>query len=107
MKTCSKCYESKPLAEFSDIVKRGKPYKVAQCRSCVRTYQKAILDANPERRKEYNHTNSSEISRLEWKERNKDKVTATAKAYREANRDKINARKRELRARKKAATDTN
>jgi hypothetical protein len=40
-------------------------------------------------------------------ERNKDKVAATAKAYREANRDKINARKRELRARKKAATDTN
>jgi hypothetical protein len=68
MKTCSKCYETKSLAEFSDIVKRGKPYKLAQCRVCVRAYQKALLDANPERRKEYNHTNSSEISRLEWNE---------------------------------------
>ena len=74
MKTCSKCQETKPLSEFSDIVVRGKSSKRAQCRACIRAYQKALLDAHPERRKLYGASNAAEVARGNYKERNPEKV---------------------------------
>ncbi len=102
MKTCTKCYEVKPLSEYSEITSRGKKIRVAQCRACVRAYQKAFLDKHPEKRKEYGASNAAEVARGEYKERNADKIRAASCAYAKANRDKINAKRRENLAKKKA-----
>lgn len=99
MKKCSTCNEMKPLAEYSVVKRRGKPYTLARCRACKRAYQKEYLDKNPAKRKEFGNSNAAEIARMQYKA--SEKGRETARKHREANKDVINAKRREAEAKKR------
>jgi hypothetical protein len=66
----------------------------------IREYNKEYSKANKDKIIEYYQANKDKLK--EYRKTNKDKITEYAKKYHEANKDKINAKRRELRAIKKA-----
>lgn len=68
-KTCTKCGETKTTDQFYKS-RKGKCGVRSQCKTCVRTQQRA------------------------YQEENRDKINAQRRAYHEANREECNARNR-------------
>lgn len=92
-KRCTKCGETKPLAEFGrDKVRQDglTPW----CKECKREQNRRYRKANPEKVSEYNRqwAEANPSKRLEHKRRyregNRDKEREGRRRYREQNRDK-------------------
>ena len=107
MKTCTKCGESKPLAEFSKKC-TSPDGKRSHCKKCdgdrarlwradkqehLRSYHAAYRGANRDKRNAYNKAYSSA---------NRDKVNALNTAWCAANPEKVRVKRQNYSARKKA-----
>ncbi len=81
-KKCSKCGETKPLAEFHKNIGNADGHR-GHCKRCRNATVKAWREANKERKAATNKA---------WYESNKERKAATAKAWHEDNPDKVKAR---------------
>lgn len=106
MKTCSRCKQEKPLADFSATEYR--------CRDCMRDKARAYREAHPDRVKasqaKYNQTdkakakarrfyeNGGKEKQQAWVEANRDKTRAASKRHYESHRETENARSLKWRA---------
>jgi len=86
VKTCCKCKEEKPYAEFNKK-KSSKDGYQHKCKSCEKAYQEANKDKIKATKKAYYEANKEKIKDKDkaYYEANKDK----RKAWCEANKDKI------------------
>lgn len=117
-KRCSVCEVTKPLVEFTPLV-RGKYGRTARCRECLRRSAHEWRTKNPEkaaaRKRRYRELNQERVNRQEREryQANKEKENARGRKYKAthrerveqkcrewclANRDRINKRNREWRA---------
>jgi hypothetical protein len=79
MKRCTKCGQAKPESEFYVKYRNtGQLYSV--CKPCWNAYKRARYHANPEPQIQ---------KRMEWARRNRERVAATTKAWREANPERV------------------
>lgn len=85
MKTCTKCKEAKPLAEFGKAAK-GRDGLKGQCKACLKI-AKAVYRADPANREK------EKASTAEWSKANKWKRNAITAKYNAANPVKAKARK--------------
>lgn len=81
LKACSQCWKSKPLSEFYETIKRGKPYVRANCKDCERNNSKARA-ASFRLTDEY-HSEERRIKRNQ-----------AAKEYHKKHKDEINQKAR-------------
>jgi len=81
MKICTKCHESKPLADFGREV-AAKDGLNRRCKSCHNAIKSIYLAGNRERAREATRA---------WQAANREKGAAYARAYRAANPEKIRA----------------
>ena len=104
-KTCTKCKQEQPVAEFTKH-KTRKDGMAAWCKKCCAAGQKAYYDANKEK---------CAADSKAWYEDNKEKCAADSKAYYEANKEKRavmdkayrEANKERIAARQKAYREDN
>lgn len=82
-KTCNKCGETKPVAEFSKDSSKRDGLR-SHCKECVRISAAAYYATNSEDRKAYT---------ANWRAANPEKAKASKDAYRAANHEKIKANK--------------
>jgi len=93
VKTCTKCGETKPLAEFSRQ-RRAKDGLQFQCKACRAVYNKAYREANAEetaaRMRAWCQANPD--YHKAWRDEHADEIAAQAKMYSAAHADEIAAR---------------
>ena len=74
-KVCRKCGEEKHLAEFYKRVERGRTTYRSHCKTCIRAYDLTRVELNY-------------LRGVEYRNKNKDRIAKSKKAYSEANREK-------------------
>jgi len=86
-KTCNKCGEYKPLADFNTCSKVKCGYR-GICRKCTKAYNRKYIARNKNKRKEYakKYTAANKERKAEklrqWRQANKDKDREIQRAYR-------------------------
>jgi 5-methylcytosine-specific restriction endonuclease McrA len=91
-KTCTKCNETKPVAEFSKRRTR-KDGLQPRCKVCRKAHYEVNKDKVIARSKAYYEANKDKemASRKAYHEANREKLLARMRAWQKANPDKINA----------------
>ena len=85
MKTCKKCNQEKPYAEFNKSRMRKDGYH-SQCRECRNKYDRAQWHKHKEKRLEYKD---------EYRKENKEQIKECSQNYYQANRAKISEKRQE------------
>lgn len=90
MKRCTKCGQSKPLADFGKH-KQGRDGLRPSCKSCRREEGRAWREANPEYLREYYQTNKEHLnnSAREYYQINKKRMRAAMQRYYQANKEQM------------------
>lgn len=85
MKTCTVCKQEKSLDSFGMVTKRGKPYQLPRCKSCSNLARKEYLLNNPDKAKQFAHSESAIRAREVYKERNPDANSKATSAWNKRN----------------------
>lgn len=89
-KTCTKCGETKPLAEFNKD-RTMKDGLHSHCKECAREKERKWREANPERHRENSR---------KWREANPERAREALRKWKEANPDRVHAYNQETTAKR-------
>ena len=104
MKTCTKCGETKPFAEFHKQTSKKDGYR-SQCKSCRKQYRQENREAIRERDRRYHQENKEAVNERKryWWKKNKEVIAERRRQHYQQNKEVFAERTRRYRQQNKEA----